>query len=49
MISAYSSENPEMADLLNFEKIDFYKVKFVGKELNDKNFILISKEIWGEE
>ena len=46
MISEYSSENQEMADLLQFQNIDFYKIKFVGKNINNKNYILTCKEMW---
>jgi Fe-S cluster biosynthesis and repair protein YggX len=46
MISEYSSENPELSDLLAFEKIDFYKVKFIGKDIGKKDYSLVCKEIW---
>ena len=46
MITEYSSENQDMSDLLQFENIDFYKVKFIGKNISDKNYVLIAKEIW---
>jgi len=45
MISDYSSDNSEIRDILNFEKIDYYKLKFVGSELIGKDYSLIVKEI----
>ena len=46
MTAEYSSENQDTSDLLKFEKIDFYKVKFTGKNISDKNYVLIAKEMW---
>lgn len=46
MVSEYSSENAEMRDLLNFEKIDYLKIKFIGKELKNKSYHITVKEIW---
>lgn len=46
MISDYSSENPEIRDLLQFEGIEYLKLKFVGKELKNKSYQLTVKEIW---
>ena len=46
MTTKYSSENQDMSDLLEFENIAFYKVKFTGKNISDKSFILIAKEMW---
>ena len=40
------SKNQDMLDLLQFENIDFYKVKFTGKNISDKNYLLIAKEMW---
>ncbi len=46
MISEYSSKNPEIKDILSFEGIEYYKIKFVGKELRNKSYHLTVKEIW---
>lgn len=46
MISNYSSDNPEIRDLLQFEGIEYLKLKFIGKELKDKSYHLTVKEIW---
>jgi len=49
MISDYSSDNSEIRDILSFEKIDYYKLKFVGSKLIGKDYSLIVKEIWNGE
>ncbi|NER17418.1 hypothetical protein [Spongiivirga citrea] len=46
MTTEYSTENQELSDLLYFEKIDFYKVQFIGKEITRKDYVLICKEMW---
>jgi hypothetical protein len=46
MISEYSSDNPEIRDILQFEGIEYLKLKFIGEELKDKSFHLTVKEIW---
>jgi hypothetical protein len=46
MKTEYSSDNQEMSDLLQFENIDFYKVEFIGKDISEKNYVLIAKEMW---
>lgn len=46
MFSDYSSDNQEIQDILRFEGIEYLKLKFVGKELNDKSYHLTVKEIW---
>ena len=46
MISDYSSNNPEIRDILQFEGIEYLKLKFVGKELKNKSYQLTVKEIW---
>ena len=46
LISKYSADNPEFQDILQFEGIDYWKLKFVGKELKDKSYHLTVKEIW---
>ncbi|MFP2995090.1 hypothetical protein ABN763_04235 [Spongiivirga sp. MCCC 1A20706] len=46
MTTTYSTENQELSDLLYFERIDLYKVKFIGKEITKKDYILVCKELW---
>lgn len=46
MISDYSSDNPEIRDILQFEGIEYLKLKFIGKDLKDKSYHLTVKEIW---
>lgn len=46
MISNYSSENSEIRDILQFEGIEYLKLKFIGKDLKNKSFHLTVKEIW---
>ena len=49
MTSEYSSENGELKDLFIFQKIDYYKLAFVGKELKGKYFSIVVKEYWDGE
>ncbi len=49
MLSDYSSDNPDLRDLLFFEGIDYYKIKFVGAALAGKDYVLVAKEIWNGE
>lgn len=46
MISSYSSENPEIHDILEFEGIEYLKIQFIGSELKNKSYHLTVKEIW---
>lgn len=46
MISDYSSENPEIGDILQFEGIEYLKLQFIGKELANKSYHISVKEIW---
>ncbi len=46
MVSHYSSDNSEIRDILQFEGIDYYKIKFIGNNLKDKSYQLSVKEIW---
>lgn len=46
MTSVYGSDNKEMLDLFRFENIDYYKIKFSGKELKTKTYTITVKEIW---
>lgn len=49
LISKYSSDNPEIRDILQFEGIEYLKLKFTGKDLADKSFHLSVQEIWDGE
>ena len=49
MISEYSSENLEIREILAFERIDYYKIAFVGSKLIGKDYSLVVKEIWNGE
>lgn len=40
------SENQELQDIINFEKIDYYKTEFIGADLKGKHYSLVVKEIW---
>lgn len=46
MTSFYSSDDPELSDILRFEGIEYLKISFIGKELKDKSYHLSVKEIW---
>ena len=46
MISEFSSDNVEVRNFLEFENIDYYKIKFIGNELKNKSYQLSVKEIW---
>ncbi len=46
MTSDVSAESRELSDLLRFEGIDYYKIKFSGKDLADKSYHITVKEIW---
>lgn len=46
MISKNSSDNSEIRDILRFEGIEYLKMKFTGKELQNKTYHLTVKEIW---
>lgn len=39
------SDNEEIKNLMRFQEIDYYKIKFNG-DLNGKNYAIIAKEIW---
>lgn len=49
MISDYSSDNPEIRDILQFEGIEYLRLSFTGKELADKSYHFNVKEIWDGE
>ena len=40
MESNYSSDNFELSDILDFEGIDYMKLKFTGEELKGKSYKL---------
>lgn len=46
ILSEYSSQNPEIRDILQFEGIEYIKLQFIGKELSNKHYHLSVKEIW---
>jgi hypothetical protein len=46
MISEYGSNNSETTSILQFQNIDYFRVKFVGKNLKEKYFAMYCKEIW---
>ncbi len=46
MKSDYSSDNPEIRDILQFEGIEYLKLSFTGKDLTNKSYHLSVKEIW---
>ena len=46
MISELGSKNTELDNLMSFQGIDYYNVKFVGKGLKQKYFSVLAKEIW---
>lgn len=46
METEYASDIEEVRDLLNFEGIEYMKLKFSGKNLKGKSYHLTVKEIW---
>jgi hypothetical protein len=46
MASEYLSENKDISDLLFFEGIEFYKLKFTGENLKGATYKIVAKEIW---
>lgn len=42
----YSSLSPELRDILQFEEIEYMKLKFTGEELKDKSYHITVKEFW---
>ena len=46
MTSEYLSENKDISDLMFFQGIEFYKLKFEGVHLKGATFKLTAKEIW---
>lgn len=46
MVSEYASKNPEIRDILQFEGIEYLKLKFSGTDLKNKSYHLTVKEIW---
>lgn len=49
MTSDYGSNNSEIADILQFEGIEYLKLSFAGKELANKSYHLSVKDIWNGE
>ncbi len=46
MTSEYLSENKDISDLMFFQGVEFYKIKFTGADLKGSTFKIIAKEIW---
>lgn len=46
MTSNYGTENKELNDLLRFDGLDFYKIRFSGNELKGKCYSISAKEFW---
>src|SRR5258706_2586891 len=46
MISEYGTKDQELSNVLDFQNIDYYNVKFIGAGLKHKFFSLIVKEMW---
>lgn len=46
MIATYSSEDADLRKVLRFSDIDYWKVRFVGRELAGKDYKIITQEIW---
>lgn len=46
MITDYSSDNEEIKDILQFEGIEYLRIKFIGEDLKTKSYHLTVKEIW---
>jgi hypothetical protein len=46
MISEYGSNNFEVTNILQFQNIDYFRVKFVGRRLKGKYFMMYCKEMW---
>ena len=49
MISDYGSKSQELTNVLDFQNIDYFRVKFVGQKLKGKYFSMYCKEIWDGE
>jgi len=46
MTSNYGTEDKELNDLLRFDGIDFYKIRFSGIDLKGKSYSISVKEFW---
>ena len=46
MTTEFGSKNQELQDLLTFENIDYYKVRFKGEDLKGKHFSVAVKTLW---
>jgi hypothetical protein len=49
MQSRSGSKNSELANILQFQNIDYYDVRFIGQKLKGKYFSVYCKEIWNGE
>jgi hypothetical protein len=46
MMSEYGAKDKELLDLMHFEHVDYYTIKFTGQELKSKSYTIWVKEIW---
>lgn len=46
MRSKSMPDNKEMLYLMRYEGIDYFKVQFRGNELNNKRYVIVTKEFW---
>lgn len=46
MIYPKPTTDEEVLNLLSWQKIEYYDVIFTGSDLNEKDYYLVSKEIW---
>jgi hypothetical protein len=46
MVSEYGSTNAELTSILMFQNIDYFRVKFTGKNIKGKYFSMYCKEMW---
>ena len=49
MISEFGSKNFEVTNILQFQNIDYFRVKFAGQKLKGKYFSMLCKEMWDGE
>ena len=49
MTSDVMTTNSELNDLLDFQGVEYYTIKFEGEDLTDKSYHITVKEIWNGE
>lgn len=49
MVADYGSDNSEITQILMFQNIDYFRVKFIGEGLTGKYFSVYCKEMWDGE